>query len=316
MTDTAVPQAVALELHRLLRELDPSRWRADLQDRARDRVAHILDLLRHSRAGAAAALHGRLVELAGYLEAHLPAGHLRNGEARAAWQAFRESLSPVYERLAHVLREHAIHVPELRPTNHARMLFHVLSSVGALGLLMILPQWAQLVAAGGFAAMCWTLEYLRRRRPGLNTVLMRHLGRLAHPHETWRVNSSTWFASGLVVLAAIGSPILSAVGLVVLGFADPAAALIGRRYGTIKLVHGRSLQGTLTFAAVGFTAALACLTLLLAVPLAPAVWIALGGALPAALVELFSRSIDDNLSIPLSAAGGAWLALLALGLSL
>jgi dolichol kinase len=38
--------------------------------------------------------------------------------------------------------------------------------------------------------------------------------------------------------------------------------------------------------------------------------IAFTAVLPAALAELFSRRIDDNLSIPLSAAAGAQLALL------
>lgn len=320
MSETTQPRELALELHRLLRELDPARWRSDLGDRARARAARILELAHqttdaHRARRLGAHLPARAAEIMAYIEAHLPARHLKNGEARAAWQAFREKLSPVYERFAQVLRQHAIHVPELRPTNYARMIFHAGSALFALGLLLWTPPAFQITAAVAFACTCWTLEVLRRRLPRLNEVLMRHLGRLAHPHETFRVNSATWFGTGLVVLALLGAPALSGVGLVILGFADPAAALVGRRYGTIKLVHGRSLQGSLTFFAVGLL--MATLTLLgFSQPLGVALVVALAAAVPATLVELFSRSIDDNLSIPLTAAGAAWLAAQALGLGL
>ena len=42
------------------------------------------------------------------------------------------------------------------------------------------------------------------------------------------------------------------------------------------------------------------------------VLIALCAALPATLAELFSRRLDDNFSIPVTAALGAWLGMLAL----
>ncbi len=353
-SDITEPRELALELHRLLRELDPARWRADLNERARARVARIVELARQASeravakqsepaSGSASAadrrgnppdslpfsaadasdapparrlgagLQARAAEIMAFVETHLPARHLKNGEARAAWQAFREKLSPLYERFAQVLRQHAIHVPELRPTNYARMVFHAGSALFALALLLATPPGVQIAAAVAFACTCWSLELLRRRMPRLNEVLMRHLGRLAHPHETFRVNSATWFGTGLVVLALLDAPPLSGVGLVILGFADPAAALIGRRFGTIKLVHGRSLQGTLTFAGVGFMAA-SGLLLWLGYSFEIAGLVALAAAVPAALVELFSRSIDDNLSIPLTAAGAAWLAMVALGL--
>jgi dolichol kinase len=91
-----------------------------------------------------------------------------------------------------------------------------------------------------------------------------------------------------------------------LAFADPMAAIIGRRFGRIRLVNGRSLEGSLTFIVTGFVAAIT----VLAIYYPEVSWgakaaLALGGAIPSAVAELVSRRIDDNLSIPLSAGAGA-----------
>jgi dolichol kinase len=105
-----------------------------------------------------------------------------------------------------------------------------------------------------------------------------------------------------------------ALALVVLGLADPAAALVGRRWGNTKLVNNRSLEGSITFAIVGTLASLVTL----AIWHADLSWqarllVALGASVPAALAELASGRIDDNLSIPVAAATGAYLATLLLG---
>ena len=59
----------------------------------------------------------------------------------------------------------------------------------------------------------------------------------------------------MVVLAVTGDLMLITIALAVLAVGDPMAALVGRRFGTIKLVNGRSLQGTLAFVAVATAAA-------------------------------------------------------------
>ena len=101
--------------------------------------------------------------------------------------------------------------------------------------------------------------------------------------------------------------------LVVLGLADPAAAWAGRRWGRVRLLWGRTLEGSLTFFVVGSAAAFAALLLWhpLETPGATLL-VALSGAGLGCLAELFSRRIDDNLSVPLAAAGGAWLCQLLL----
>lgn len=311
---------IAIELHRLLKEIDPARWRAELHARAQERATHIAELIRQSRAGAAvegklAELSARLQELARHIEAHMPARDLPGAEARAAWQAFRTRMAPHYESLARGLRDHAVHVPALRPTNYARSAFHVGSGLLALAMIYwVLSSTGMLIIAAGFATWGWTMEAWRRVNPKVNARLMAFFGPVSHPHEHWRVNSATWYASALLLLALIGQPLLCAIAVTVLALADPAAGLIGRKWGRTKLVNGRSLEGSSTFFVVGTLAAFGVAAGMYGVAIVPALLIALAAALPATLAELFSRVLDDNFTVPVAAALGGWVAMSALGL--
>lgn len=206
-------------------------------------------------------------------------------------------------------RRESIHAPANRPTNYARSLFHVASAGVALSCIELLRAPVALLAiAVGWAAFAWTCEVARRVSPWVNARLMRLFGPVAHAHETHRVNSATWYATALVLLALTGSTVLCATGVVVLGVGDPIAALVGRRWGRTKLVHGRSLEGTLAFVVSAGTVMFVLLTLLHGpLSLQARLLLATGAAVAGALAELFSVHVDDNLSVPVSAAAGAWL---------
>ena len=147
-----------------------------------------------------------------------------------------------------------------RPTNYARSFFHVMSGVVSLTLIRVLPGRAALAAASGaFVLFAWTCEFARRRSPAVNDRLMRFFGPVAHPQERYRVNSSTWYVTALLLLALLAPTSAAELGVVVLAIADPVAGLIGRRFGRTRLRAGRSLEGTLAFFTAGTLAALAVL---------------------------------------------------------
>jgi dolichol kinase len=125
------------------------------------------------------------------------------------------------------------------------------------------------------------------------------------------VNSATWYATALVVLAALASRQGMMAGLAVLGVADPVAGIVGRRFGRHKLRSGKSLEGSLAFVASGALAAFAGLALLGVSGPLPAWVLAVGGALVGALAELTSGALDDNFTIPV--AVGAAITLATLG---
>ena len=81
-------------------------------------------------------------------------------------------------------------------------------------------------------------------------------------------------------------------GILVLAWADPAASVVGQRWGKIPFLAG-SVRGTSTFLLVAFFA------LILFVP-----WrVALVTGVATAIVEAAPIPLDDNLIVPLTVAG-------------
>lgn len=300
---------LALELHDALRELDPVRFRTDRGARVRERLAElevrVTALVEGSLADPGMALRQKLRDLAELLRSRLPTPDV--APKGAAWVELRARLMQAYEALAASLRTHAMDVPSLRPTNYTRNLFHVACAAVALAVIVLIPNH-MLWVVGPFFVAGWTMETTRRASARVNLRLMRLFGPVAHPHETHRINSATWYTSALLGLALVAPFEACAVGVVVLGLGDPVAALVGRRFGRTKLLHGRSLEGSLAFVLVGFLGALA--TLLLAYPaiaLPTAAMMAGAGAVAGAVAELLSHRLDDNLTVPWSAAAACWL---------
>jgi dolichol kinase len=316
-------QALALDLHRFLRDLDPARWRAELDQATRARLAELerrLRALLEARAPTAEArfeaLRERLTEIAQAFDRRpQPAVDAGPRDVRGDWERFRKELAARYEGLASALKGIDVQVPSLRPTNYARNVFHIGSAVGALAIMALwldVPGMRKLALAA--TVWAWSMELLRRRAPALNRVLMAVFSSVAHPHEHHRVNSATWYASAMLILSLIGSKPACVVAVAVLGFGDPVAALVGRRFGRIKLLHGRTLEGSLAFvAAAGLGSVVALAISHGELGLGAILAMSGAGALVGAVAEAVAKRIDDNLLIPITSASAAILAGLALG---
>ena len=299
-----------VDLHEALRSLDPARWRAEKAAQVRAKLeratAGLAELTEPSRAEGDGTLLKALRSFVALLRDTLP--HLPEPGAADRWVELRRRLQPAYEDVVQALREQAVHVPSLRPTNYVRNIFHVLNSVVVIALIELVPYEYIMWPASCALALVWFLEISRRFSTTWNAKIMALFGPVAHPYENHRVNSGTWFVTALFLLALTGRPLLGAIGVAVLGFADPAAALVGRRFGRHPLVNGRTLEGSAAFFLVGTLAVLA--TLLVLHPGAAIGWrlalVACGSAFTGTLVELFSFRVDDNLSIPLATGAAAF----------
>jgi dolichol kinase len=290
---------LALQLHKVLSDIDTARWRDEMAGKLRPKLEEL------RRALQSRPQHHELAEALGP-----PAD-----ATKSTWLEFKKRVQPAYMDLAKRLQAASIHVPSLRPTNYARNLFHITSAtVGVLCIEFLSAPRILLGIAIAWAAFAWGCEISRRLDPRINTFLMKAFGSVAHPHEAHRVNSATWYATALVLLALTHSTVLCVAGVAVLGLGDPMAALIGRRFGRIRLINGRSLEGTLAFIVAATAATFALLMIFHPVMgLGVSVVLALAAAVFGAVAELVSLRIDDNFSIPLSAAAGVGLLATVLG---
>jgi dolichol kinase len=327
---------LALDVLELLRELDPSRWSDELGDSLHARLdelslridellelASATDIFHRAQLDAdarIAALRESWGRVALILEERVPSPGMAPADLQAEWMTFRSQLQGAYEGLANDLRDYAIHLPHLRPTNYARNLLHVGGALLSIAVvLVVFPPHPSVVLgiAGSVAGAGWFMETSRRYWRWMDRFSWWLFGKCAHPHERYRVNSATWFSTSLFLLALIGSPLLAAVALAVLGFADPSAAVVGRRWGRVKLLHGRSLEGSLTFLGVGFLVSVAILLLFFpSLGLATSAAIALGAATLGAVAEAVAKRVDDNLMVPMAAAAGAAAVSFLLGLAI
>ncbi len=327
MTTTTLPlesRDLALELRGLLEAIEPGQWKASAAEAVRrqmlalgDRVQRVLQSVGGETGGSLAGLTGALREAHRVLTEHLPAAGLAGGASRRAWKRFRADLLAVYQRLGATLTAWDIHVPSMRPTNYARNVLHVGSAVFTTLFVAFVPSPWMYGSVAAITVWAWTMEYFRRHSPGLNRLLMASLGAVAHPHEWYRVNSASWYSTAMLLLATMDWLTAGLVGVAVLGVGDPAAAIIGRRFGRTRLMNGRSLEGTAAFVVTGTLAAMLSLTLLHPeIPTGVALAACLLGATLGGIAELVSRRVDDNFTIPLTASVGAAIVLAAAGLGL
>lgn len=298
---------LAQEVFFLLQSIDPSRLRDELRESARLQASRLAaEVRRLASSGEDAA---PFAGVAAVLE--------EAPEAPGDWESFRKRLHVAYDALVVSLKQQqAIELPTLRPTNYTRSFFHVLSAAGcALLVQHVLSPRSTILVAGAFTIAGWTMEISRRHSALANRLLMRVFKHVAHEHERHRVNSSTWYTTALLLISLTMSPMACTIALLVLGFGDPAAGLIGRRFGRTRLTNGKSLEGALAFVAAGALVSAGALAFYYpALTLASVLILALAASVAGALAELFFTRVDDNFSIPLAAGAGCSIAAAALAL--
>ena len=112
----------------------------------------------------------------------------------------------------------------------------------------------------------------------------------------------------IIICGAFAKPAVEAA-LPILGFSDPVASLVGKRWGRRRLFRDKSYAGTLAFFGAGLVTVGILLVLSrpeLGMPRIFTVSVCLSAV--GAVTELFSSRIDDNFSIPVvCAAVGALL---------
>lgn len=234
----------------------------------------------------------------------------------AAWRTAK-----CYEGLARQLRTDpavAPLLPELKPRNYARNGFHIANGILSATLYSLIDDRnVMLQIAFGYTGWMLSMELARRLSPRINRWLVDVVfGWMARPAEAWRMNSATWYGLAISLMLLASAPREACIAAVLtLGFGDPVAALVGKRFGKHKLIGNKTLEGALGFAVAATLAVLGWAALMQPAVLAaaPVPWLAalrlaLVAGVSGAAIELVSKRIDDNFSIPLVVSAACALA--------
>lgn len=174
-----------------------------------------------------------------------------------------------------------------------RKVFHAVNSlIIAAGLTWIPSRSMALASLAAIAVALLALDAARLLNPWANELFFRIFRRLASPREARGVASSTWYMLGVFAAVALFPRAAALSGILVLGFGDPIAGYVGRRFGTRPFLGG-TLEGSLAFFLTG------CLILGLGHPVIPTLLV----SLLATLVERRSWPLDDNFTIPVVTSG-------------
>lgn len=320
----------AIRLYDLLRELDPARWGSVRKQALTSRIHELetelnglYERMQHLSSDLEgqdhkkypiSALRETLYQVGGLLS-ELHAIDIDNHLSYLSLYALRKRLQKAYHQLSIMMEACQTPIPHLRPTNLKRSVFHAANAVGVLLMIASVPSfsWMFWIALAYFA-FCATTEMIKRISPKAKERVMRFFSAIAHPHEYDKINSATWYGVALLLLSLMPLP-LGIIAVAVLGFGDPAAALVGRKFGRIKVPGNRTLEGSLTFFAVGTLAAWSALAVMHPLAdLGSTLIVSASAAACGAVGELAGKFPDDNLTIPVASAGGAFAALSLLGM--
>ena len=176
-----------------------------------------------------------------------------------------------------------------------RKAFHAFNAVALSVLVVTLdpPDTLLLGVLGGLVAILLAADAFRLRNASANQLFFRAFAALASPREARGIASSTWYAVG-ILLAFVAFPrALALSSVLVMGLADPAASLIGRRWGKRPFLGG-TLEGSIAFLLVATA-------ILIARHSAP---VALLAAVVSVIAERRSWPLDDNLAVPMACGVG------------
>jgi diacylglycerol kinase (CTP) len=151
------------------------------------------------------------------------------------------------------------------------------------------------------------LDLLRQKNERAQAIVLASFGPLMRDEEIEGLAGTSFLLTGVMLSVILFPREIVLVVLLLLAFADPIASQIGIRYGKIKILGSKSLEGTAAAFSMCFLINLLFLTAHWSLVLPLLLGLSFIGALIGALSELISfKYLDDNLSFPLLSGSGLW----------
>jgi len=200
-----------------------------------------------------------------------------------------------------------------------RRLWHIFGGLSLPVAGLLAPQDIFLPALVSITIAVLILDIVRLRFPRVNQRFVISFQALLREREFSTLTGSTYFLIAASIVFIFCDKSIAAIALVFVAVGDPIAGMVGERWGKLRVspkernfseaprfprnlrfrvMRGKSLEGS--SACFG-----ACLVVgvILAAVTHIALWVVVVGAICATVVEFFSLPVNDNLSIPLVAAG-------------
>jgi dolichol kinase len=158
-------------------------------------------------------------------------------------------------------------------------------------LLYLLTLRRTVVIIALFALMITVgIEWGRQRLNVLERLFELLIGPALRQGEESKPTTGTWSMLGILVTVLVFKREFAIPAMLYAQVGDPAAEIVGRRWGRVRIPGGKSLEGSLGCLTVNLAVGLTCTQLL---PLSPG--LAAVGAVAATVAEAAPLSMGDNL---------------------
>ncbi|HEX6057422.1 MAG TPA: hypothetical protein VFZ11_00295 [Gemmatimonadaceae bacterium] len=173
-----------------------------------------------------------------------------------------------------------------------RKAIHLLAAAVPIGLAAGVPRDVVAWGLAALLAIAIVVELARMRVAPVRVLFLRLTSHLLRDHEHAGWSGASWMLAAHLLAVLLFPPATAIAALWAVATGDAAAALVGRAAGRHRIASGKSFEGT----AACFLVSLAGALWLARLPFGAA----LVGAGAAALAEMPSRPLDDNLRIVLA----------------
>jgi glycerol-3-phosphate acyltransferase PlsY len=192
-----------------------------------------------------------------------------------------------------VINRKTIHITDENFLGHKwRVIMRPLSIIFVV-FYVIYSKNAALLFIGSVALVFILLDIIRFLHKQTNVVLHEKAKALFRKNEYQRFSSMTAFLVAFFITILVFPPAIAIAASTFLIFGDTFGKIFGLSFGKHKILD-KTVEGTLAFYGCMMICGYVLYTLLNISP-----WILIVGGLSAPLIELFSRGLNDNITVPL-----------------
>lgn len=173
-----------------------------------------------------------------------------------------------------------------------RKSFHLLSTTIPLAYF-ILSREQMIIGLSIATTLVVSIDIVRFYSTTIHTIFMKYFAVILRTHEKHTISGSTYLMIASLLVVIFFSREIAIISTLFAAICDTMAAVIGKRYGKIK-IFSKSLEGSAAF----FLSGVIIVFLLYREFILPGII----GAFITMVVELLPIKIDDNFLIPITAA--------------